>query len=393
MKLFKRILGFALLFGFMLEISAVAQTNWTSIFSNSANAKPKVFPRRASIIFIQVDGLGYGDLSCYGQTKYQTPNLDKLAAEGIRFTNYSVSAAASSSHASLMTGKNPSHLRQRSDVEVPLAFDEITIAQILKSTGYHTGLIGLWDLGAENSSGVPWQKGFDEFAGYLDSADAQNFYADYVDRYAPHAILNDTNKQMENFVGREMIYYNTGGKKGQYIPDVLAKAAANFVKNNQPDAFNHYKPFFLLLNFKIPDTNVMVPSDAPFSEEPWSQAEKNRAAFIARLDNYVGQLRDQLNLLRMTNNVVIFFASATTPKKSSDSDPKFFHSNISPNDLRAPLIANWSGKISAGSASGLNCSPQDFLPTATDIALFDMPTNIDGRSFLIELIGKKSPAP
>ena len=125
-------------------------------------------PRRASIIFIQCDGLGYGDLSCYGQTKFQTPNLDKLAAEGIRFTNYFAAAASFAVARSAAARKKSGHLRQRADVDVPLAPDEITVAQTLKNSGYHTGFIGEWDLGDENSSGAPWKKGFDEFAGYFD---------------------------------------------------------------------------------------------------------------------------------------------------------------------------------------------------------------------------------
>ena len=142
-------------------------------------------------------------------------------------------------------------MKQRADVVVPLAADDITVAQALKQSGYHTGLIGEWDLGGDGTSGAPWNKGFDEFAGYFDPADAANYYADYIWRYAPRSILNPTNHQREDFIGREMLYPNTGGKQGQYVPDLLAKAALNFVKNNQPDRFNHYRPFFLLVNYKF----------------------------------------------------------------------------------------------------------------------------------------------
>ncbi len=169
--------------------------------------------------------------------------------------------------------------------------DDMTVAQILKNSGYHTGLIGEWDLGDENSSSAPWKKGFDEFAGYFNPADAENFYADYIFRYAPKSIINETNNQREDFLGREMLYPNTGGQKGEYVPDLLAKAALNFVKNNLPDQFNHYRPFFLLLDFKIPNQKIEVPTDAPFSEESWPQPEKNCAALISRIDDYVGQLR------------------------------------------------------------------------------------------------------
>ncbi|HTV76167.1 MAG TPA: sulfatase-like hydrolase/transferase [Candidatus Baltobacteraceae bacterium] len=370
-----------------------AKADLSSIFTNAA---PKAIPRRASIIFIQVDGLGYGDLSCYGQTKFQTPNLDKLATGGIRFTNYSVADAVSSSHAALLLGKNPAHLRQRADADIPLAPDEITVAQILKNSGYHTGLIGGWMLGDKNSGGSPWKKGFDEFAGYLDPDDAANFYADYIWRFDPHYSYDEISGKWIEWrpsqgppnAGTEMLYPNTAGKKGEYIPDVLTKAALNFIKENQPDQFNHYQPFFLLLNYEIPDDRIVVPTDAPFSEESWPQPEKNKAALILSLDGYIGQLREQLEKAGMTNNVVIFFSSGSIPTKTAEIDPDFFHSNISTNDFRVPMIVNWPGRIPAGQVSALNWSAQDFLPTAAEIAFTKPPENIDGTSILPVLLGQ-----
>jgi len=374
----------------LLEFSVAAQAeSLSAIFTNIAPAARPAIPRRASIIFIQCDGLGYGDLSCYGQTKYQTPNLDRLAAEGIRFTNYFAGAAASSpACAALLLGKDA--VKQRADADVPLAADDITVAQILKNSGYRTGLIGEWNLGDENSAGAPWKKGFEEFAGYLNAADAENYYADYMFRCAPGGFLNPTNNLREDYLGREMLYPNTGGNRGTYIPDLLTKAALNFVKINQPDQFNHFRPFFLLLNYNLPHAGktLQVPSDAPFSEEPWPQPERNKAAAIARLDGYVGQLLDQLHKLGLTNNVAVFFSSDTTPKKSATEDPAFFHSNISTNDLRVPMMVRWPGKIPAGRVSGLKWSPRDFLPTAAEIAYVDPMPASDGISMLPVLLGQ-----
>ncbi|HEU6447468.1 MAG TPA: sulfatase-like hydrolase/transferase [Verrucomicrobiae bacterium] len=379
MKLFKRLFALVLLFAVSSGFPATAQTNWTSIFSNVSNAKVKVFPRRPSIIFIQVEGLGYGDLSCYGQTKFQTPNLDKLAADGVRFTDYSVPADAVSSQFEAMTGKKswrgPS--------------DDLNVAQILKATGYHTGFIGDWNLGDENSATAPWLKGFEEFAGYLNSASADNFYADYVYRFMLH---RQTNGMVKDFAGHEMLYQNTRGKN-QYLPDLFSKWSQNYAKNNLPDAFNHYQPFFLVLNFKVPSEKIVVPSDAPFSGESWPQAEKNRAALISRIDNYVGDLRAQLDRLRMTNNIAIFFSGATVPEKTSEIDPAFFHSVSSTNDFRAPLIVSlvcWPEKNSvAGKVSNVKCSPTDLSSTAAGIALLDAPKNVDGLSLLPEITGQK----
>jgi arylsulfatase A-like enzyme len=359
------------------------------------NAAPRAVPRRASIIFIQVDGLGNGDLSCSGQVKFQTPNLDALATGGVRFTNYSAAAAGQPAHAALMLGKNPEHLRQRADEDIPLAPDEMTVAQLLEGAGYHTGLVGVWDLGGENSSGAPWRKGFDEFGGYLDPADAQDAYADHIWSLPPHFSYDQTTgnwiewnpAQGPHNPGREMIYQNTQGKN-QYIPDLLTKAAINFLKNNQPDKFNHFQPLFLLLNYEIPDGKITVPTDAPFSEEAWPQPEKNRAALISRIDGYVGQLQEQLEKSGMTNNVVIFFSSARPPKKTAENDPDFFHSNIFTNDFRVPMIVSWPAKIPAGQVSGYKWSPQDFFPTAAEIAFAQSPTNIDGTSVLPVLLGR-----
>jgi arylsulfatase A-like enzyme len=368
----------------LLEFCTAARAdNLSSIFTNIAPAARAAIPRRASIIFIQCDGLGYGDLSCYGQTKFQTPNLDQLAAEGMRFTNYSAAADSPSSQAALMTGDF------FSGTNVMLDPDEITVAQVLKNAGYYTGLIGEWNLGGENSASAPWRKGFNEFAGYLNPPDAENFYADYIFRYAPqHGHHNPTNSLAPEFVGHEMLYYNTGGRHETYLPDLYTKAALNFVKINQPDAANHYRPFFLLLNYKIPAHKITVPSDAPFSEETWPQPEKNKAALISRIDGYVGQLHDQLQKIGMTNNIAIFFSSAAAPKKTVELDPDFFHSNLATNDFRVPMIARWPENIPAAQVSGFKWSPQDFLPTAAEIGYAESPTNLAGISVLPVLLGR-----
>ena len=367
-----------------LEFSAGAQLSFML-----TNAAPAAVPRRASIIFIQCDGLGYGDLSCYGQTKFQTPNLDKLAAEGIRFTNYSADAAASApACAALMLGRDANQLKQRADMYVPLEADEITVAQVLKQSGYHTGLIGEWNLGDENSSGAPWRKGFDEFTGYFIPADAANFYADYIFRYVPQSIRHATNSESAEYVGREMLYNNAIGKKETYIPELYAKAAVNFIKNNLSDKSNHYRPFFLLLDFNLPGPKIEVPTDAPFSDEPWPQPEKDKAALISRIDGYVGQLQEQLKKSGMTNNVAIFFSSVGLPRKGVGADPQFSPSVFSTNDLRAPMIVRWPGKIPAGQVSGFKWSPRDFLPTAAEMAFTAAPTNITGTSILPVLFGQ-----
>lgn len=353
----------------LLEFSASAQT---IVFSNPP---AMAIPRRSSIILIVANGLGYGDLSCDGQTKFQTPNLDKLAAGGIRFTNYSAQNTSADSQAAFMLGK--------SSANIPLAANDITVAQILRQAGYRTSWIGEWDLGDENSVGAPWRKGFDEFAGYFNERDAKNFYADYIFRNAPNAIYDETNKTFQTYSGKEMIYDNTQGKK-QFIPDVLTKAACNFIKDNVPDDANHHRPFFLLLNYPMPgDGSSHPPSDAPYSDEPWPQAEKNKAAMISRLDDYVAQIRQQLEKFGMTNGVAIFFTSDSVSKKANGVDPKFFQSNA--NDLRVPMIAFWPGSIPSNQVSGLKWSAKDFLPTAAQIGYVKTLKENFGKSILPEV--------
>jgi arylsulfatase A-like enzyme len=211
-------------------------------------------------------------------------------------------------------------------------------------------------------------------------------------------LINLTNRQREDFIGREMLYPNTGGKHEQYIPDLYAKAVLNFVKNNQPDRYNQFRPFFLLVNYKIPGTGGSpVPSDAPFSGEPWPRPEKNKAAMITRLDNYVGQLLEQLQKLDLTNNTVIFFTSDTGPQSGGGVDPKFLRSagsfrggrgDLYEGGRRVPMIAWGPGLISAARPSDFTWAAWDFLPTALDIARAASPTNADGISVWPTLLGQ-----
>ncbi len=367
-----------ILLAVLLPLSLVAHAeSLSAIFTNVAPATTTAIPRRASIILIVADGLGYGELSCYGQAKF-------------RFTDYYAGdTAGSPARGALLLGRDAAHLQQRADANGPLAADDVTAAQVLKQSGYHTGWIGAWNLGDENSTGAPWRKGFDEFAGYFDPADADNHYADYMWRYIP-ATFSTTNQMRETFAGRATVYVNTGGKKAQYIPDLYTTAAMNFVKNNLPDQFNRYQPFFLVLHYNLPQTknNLQVPTDAPFSGEVWPQPEKNRAAMIARLDGYIGQIQQQLQKLGMTNNVAIFFTSDSPPEKVGGVDPQFFNSVVSTNDLRVPMIVNWPGKIPAGQTSAYAWTASDFLPTAADIAFARPPEKIDGVSVLPVLSGQ-----
>jgi arylsulfatase A-like enzyme len=365
-----------------LPAALAAHADLASLFTNVPPAARIAPARRPSIIVIQCHGLAPGDLSCYGQTNFQTPNLDQLAAAGIRFTHYTGGADSAATIAQLLAGNNA----------VP-ADGAANLAQRLQQNGYHTGLIGEWGLGGE-----PWKLGFDEFAGFLDDAAAQNYFPDALWRYAPNSVI-DTNNRVTAYIGKEMLYPNTGGKKGEYLPALFVNAMDNFVQINVPDLANHYRPFFLLVNFPAPRTatsgadDFPVPSDAPFSDEPWPQAAKNRAALITRLDGGIGRLFEQLHKVGMTNNVAVFFTSSSAPEKFADTNLDFllpagaFRNSKNPAPVPLPMIVKWPGNIPAGRVSAAPWNAVDFAPTALEIGYVKPAASFTGISILPVLLG------
>jgi arylsulfatase A len=373
-------------------LAGSAKAGLASLFTNLNGPRPAGIPRRASILFIQCDSLGYLDLSCYGQKQFLTPHLDRLAAQGMLFTNYDDGGAEGpESRTALLLGHDVGSTAASSP-------DSPTIAQILQAGGYRTGYIGEWNLGGQGSGRAPWDKGFYEFAGYFNPQDAENYYADFMWRCAPQTILNTNNNHWDTYIGREPLVRNAGGNHSIYIPDLYTKAAVTFIKAYHSDAANHYRPFFLWLNYVIPRPNqsealrtgngVQVPTDAPYSEQNWPQAEKNKAAMIARLDDDIGQILNVLVSQKITNSVAVFFSSAAVPHAGGGLDPTFFPSVVSTNDVRLPMIASWPRHIPAGQTSGVHWSPADFLATAAQIAMSPYPTNQVGTSILPVLYGE-----
>ncbi len=358
--------------------------------------------RKPSLIFILADDLGYGDLGCYGQTKIKTPNLDQLAAEGMRFTDfYAGSTVCAPSRCALMTGLHTGHARIRGNANVPLRPQDVTVAEVLKAAGYRTCLVGKWGLGNEHTTGVPQKKGFDEFIGYLDQVHAHDYYTDYLWRYDP------ATDAKPGYDGRMEFPENQGGKKGLYMDDLFTKAALNYVRINKPDQFNNYRPFFLYLAYTIPHANneeakrtgngMQVPSDAPYSEQPWPQTEKNKAAMITRMDADIGRLMDLLKQLKIEDNTVVFFSSDNGPHKEGGVDPKFFQSagpfrgikrDLYEGGIRVPLIVRWPGQIKPGTTNDQPWAFWDFLPTAAEMAQAKVPGKVDGLSMLPALLGQ-----
>jgi arylsulfatase A-like enzyme len=383
-----------LIAGFIAAVPAVAQ---------STNNSPPPAPRRPSIVFILADDLGYGDIGCYGQDRIKTPNIDRLAAEGIRFTScYAGSTVCSPSRAALMLGQHTGHLKVRGNMRAAsLSPEDVTVARVLQEAGYRTALLGKWGLAEEGLAGVPQKMGFDEFVGYLSNNEAHNYYPDFVWRYDPPRPGHG------GFDGKLACPENGGAGKGVYIPDLCTTAALNFIKINKPDQFNRYRPFFLFLSYTIPHANneegkrtgngMQVPSDAPYASEQWTPQEKNKAAMITRMDTDIGRLLDQLKKYNLETNTVIVFTSDNGPHAEGGVDPKFHRSSgplrgikrdLYEGGIRVPMIVRWPAQVKAGLVSDFAWAQWDFLPTAADIAMTKAPKAIDGLSIYPLLTGQ-----
>jgi arylsulfatase A-like enzyme len=354
---------------------------------------------KPNIIFILADDLGYGDLGCYGQTKIKTPNIDKLASEGMRFTDcYAGSTVCAPSRCALMTGLHTGHCRIRGNgAGLALGPEDVTVAELLNKAGYYTGLVGKWGLGDEGSTGVPNKQGFREYVGYLNQTHAHDYYTDHLFHYDPR----------NGFDGRQELPENWSNKRGLYVPDLFTMAATNFIGIVKPDQFNNYRPFFLYLSYIIPHANdeegqrtgngMQVPSDAPYSDQSWPQVEKNKAAMITRMDRDIGKLMDLLQKYKIDDNTVVFFSSDNGAHKEGGVDPKFFQSSgtlrgikrdLYEGGIRVPMIVRWPGEIKPGQTSDQIFAFWDFLPTAADIAGVKSPDKIDGISMLPTLLGQ-----
>lgn len=392
------------LFGFTFATAAQTSASQTSTSDQaSATNSPPPAPRRPNIILVLADDLGYGDLGCYGQARIKTPNLDKLAAEGIRFTDcYAGSTVCAPSRAALMLGKHTGNLDIRGNRQgMSLRTDEMNLAKLLKASGYRTGLIGKWGLTEPGQRGTPQNCGFDEFVGYLSNREAHDYYTEWLWRYDPPRPGHD------GWDDRLHFPENAGAKRQLYMPDLFTKAAINFIRINKPDQFNRYRPFFLCLNYNLPHANngegartgngMQVPSDAPYSDEAWPQPEKNKAAMITYLDTQIGKIMDQLVSLKLDTNTVFIFTSDNGPH-SEGGVKASFHKSSGPfrgykrdlyeGGIRVPMIVRWPAAVKFGQTSDFVWALWDLLPTLADVAMTKPPKDIDGISVFPLLTGQ-----
>jgi len=347
------------------------------VSSHAQTDERKPAPRRPSVVLIVADDLGYGDLGCYGQKNIKTPNLDKLAAEGVRFTSfYGGGAAGAQSRASLLTGRNVAHLGEGGG----LLPDAVTIAQYLRLAGYRTGFIGQWGLG-----GLPEGKGFDQVAACLDERAEFDHYPSRLWRY----------DNVTSFAGDVEFPNNDGGMKITYFPDLFTTSAMNFIANNKPEQFNKYRSFFLCVSYNVPHAKLDLTDIAAYADQPWSTAEKIKAAMISRLDADIGKIRARLEELKLDDNTIIIFTSGNGPH-TNGVDPKLQKSagilrgvkgELYEGGIRVPMIVWCPAKIKAG-VNGTAWANWDILPTLADVAWTQPPEKIDGISFWPTLLGK-----
>ena len=330
--------------------------------------------RPPNIVFILGDDLGYGDLGCYGQEKILTPNLDRLAGEGLRFTQcYAGGPVCAPSRSVLMSGLHGGHAPIRANAGTqPLSAEDTTVAEVLKKSGYTTAGFGKWGLGDARSSGIPGRHGFDEFFGYLHQVHAHSYYPDFL---------------WDNTERYEM-------PKGAYSADVIFERSLEFVRKNRA------KPFFLYQCGTLPHARFEPPDTKPYQDRPWTQGQKAYASMVTRLDAQVGRLRALLRELSLDADTLLFFTSDNGAHSGEDKGFEFFRSNgtlrgekgqLFEGGLRVPMIACWKGHIRAGTNNDVPWSFCDVLPTLAQAAGAKIPEGLDGLSMMSALLGGKLP--
>jgi arylsulfatase A-like enzyme len=404
----------------LLTILAASLALGATSFSADSTRKP-------NIVFILADDMGFGDLGCYGQKIIRTPNIDRMAAEGMKLTqHYSGNAVCAPSRCVLLTGKHPGHAFIRDNRSMkpegqwPIPAEEVTLAEVLKGQGYTTGSFGKWGLGGPESTGEPLKQGIDRFYGYNCQGVAHNYYINYLwdnakkvsldnppgdghDELKPGEDPNDP-KSYARFSGKE------------YSADLISEQAREFVKKNKD------KPFFCYVPTTVPHLALQVPEDSvkeyigKFDDPPYPGGKgylpnfhprAAYAAMITRMDREVGRMMDLIKELGLDENTIFIFASDNGPLTGNHqglagTDCAFFNSNgglrngkgsLYEGGIRAPGIVRWKGKIEAGSTNDRVTGFEDWMPTLMELVGSPKatPGDIDGISFAPTLLGKTQP--
>ncbi|MGI9496671.1 MAG: sulfatase-like hydrolase/transferase [Mariniblastus sp.] len=381
---------------FLLLATLITLQNSVSLATQTQSDRSNVDP--PNIVFIMSDELAYFELSHMGNPYIRTPNIDRMAAEGIRFTQALAAAPVCAPlRGALMTGKHMGHASVRANGGgTPLRADEVTIASMLKQKNFATGGFGKWGAGGRDSTGVPEKHGFDVFFGYYDQVHAHSFFP-------PYLIRNSEEVKLEG---------NIGGRQGKtYSHYAIMDEALEFIKTN------HQKPFFCYLPITPPHGMYDIPADDPawklYENDAWikdpkiSQDTKNYAAMVSMVDHNLQQVLDLLKELELEQNTIVFFTgdNGGQDRFRSQQHPRgFFGPNVNPvnnvefrggkgnlyeGGLRIPFIVRWPGKITPGQTSDLLFNQVDILPTLAELTGTQAPKDVDGLSILPELIGQQ----
>jgi arylsulfatase A len=349
---------------------------------------------KPNIIFILSDDLAQGDVGCYGQKLILTPNLDRMAAEGTRYTQaYCGTTVCAPSRTSLMTGLHMGHSPVRANREIkpegqlPLPAGTVTVAQLLKSEGYSTACVGKWGMGMFDTTGSPLKNGFDHFFGYNCQRHAHSYFPTYL--------YNDD--QRFDLPGNDGNTKVTG--KGEiYAQDLIADETLKWVRSQKD------KPFFLFYAITLPHDATQIPDQGIYKDKPWSEVEKNYAAMVTRLDSDIGRLvglLDELNLGAKTLVMVAGDNGSSFPPQSAlgkrfnqaSNGMRGFKRALYEGGLRQASIARWPGVVPAGRVSDEPWAFWDFLPTAAELSGAKIPSTFkpDGHSLVSYLKGGAAP--
>lgn len=352
--------------------------------------------RPPNIVWIMADDMAWGDLGCYGQKIIRTPNIDRLAREGMRFTDaYAGCTVCAPSRSVLLTGLHTGHTPVRSNPGGVFLLDaETTIGEVLRPAGYTSGCFGKWGLGDIGTEGVPWKQGFDEFFGYLHQAHAHYYYPPYL--YA-------NEKQYP-------LPANLGQKLGAHAHDLIAERTLDFIRKNQSN------PFFCYAAWTMPHWEPQAPEGAAdpyrgkFSPEyeyedkggrlnPQKDTYATYAGMVSRVDEGVGQILRLLEEMGIADNTIVFFTSDNGGHSRQSFDRENRLDNYGPfrghkttmyeGGLRVPMIARWPSHIPAGAVSDFPWMFQDALPTFAELAGAEAPRNLDGMSIVPTLLGRQ----
>jgi arylsulfatase A-like enzyme len=363
---------------------------------------------KPNVIFILADDLGYGEVGCFGQKLIQTPNLDRMAREGMRFTQfYAGTTVCAPSRAVLMTGKHTGHVSVRGNGGVTrqsLLPTDVTVAQALKGVGYSTALIGKWGLGDFEPGGehaLPTRKGFDYFFGYANQTHAHNYYPDVLFRNEERVELRNGVKRAPNTRFKTFVSGGTTNRV-DYSHDLFAKEALDWLRAQKKET-----PFFLYLAFTIPHANnegarlfgdgAEVPDQGIYADKDWVKQNKSHAAMVTRMDKDIGHVLDLLKELGIEKNTLVIFSSDNGPHDESRHSPEFFKPSgpfsgykrsMKEGGIRVPTIAWWPGTVKAGKTSDHVAYFGDFFATVCDLTGGKSPKNLDSISFAPTLTGK-----